>query len=238
MAGLGSRFINVGYTCPKYEIVVSGKTLFRRSIESLDNFISSGAKVFFITLKKNNASKFIEMECAAIGLKNFSIIELENLTRGQAESAYIASEWFDDNGDLLIFNIDTQINSKELRRVDIPIDVDGWIPCFDAPGDHWSFVRLGSSGFSELVSEKVRISNNASVGLYWFSSTKLFRDAFENTYLNSINPASEMYVAPLYNFIICNGSNVAIKVLSSDAVHVLGTPEEVSRFMRINEKKS
>ena len=55
-------------------------------------------------------------------------------------------------------------------------------------------------------------------------------------YLKNSNWINEMYIAPLYNALINNGKNVSIKVLPLSAVHVLGTPEEVSNFIRINEK--
>ncbi len=38
MAGSGTRFKNAGYSMPKYQITVHGKTLFEWSMESLAAF--------------------------------------------------------------------------------------------------------------------------------------------------------------------------------------------------------
>ena len=56
MAGRGSRFLQAGYKVPKYEIVVSGKSLFDWSLLSLKNFINLDTRVIFVCLKANQSS--------------------------------------------------------------------------------------------------------------------------------------------------------------------------------------
>ena len=63
MAGLGSRFLKEGYTCPKYEIKLStGKTLFYYSMLSLLSLINENDEFIFLTRKENNAIDFIIKE--------------------------------------------------------------------------------------------------------------------------------------------------------------------------------
>lgn len=38
------------------------------------------------------------------------------------------------------------------------------------------------------------------------------------------------YIAPMYNYLIQKGGEVYISVVPTEAVHVLGTPEEVKAF--------
>ena len=45
---------------------------------------------------------------------------------------------------------------------------DGFIPCFKAEGTHWSFVKLNDTGKAVEVREKERISDNCTIGLYYF----------------------------------------------------------------------
>ena len=40
----------------------------------------------------------------------------------------------------------------------------------------------------------------------------------------------EKYIAPMYNYLIQKGGEVYISVVPTEAVHVLGTPEEVKAF--------
>ncbi len=117
------------------------------------------------------------------------------------------------------------INPSDIRG-------DGWIPCFSAQGDAWSFVGLGEDGFASEVREKRRISKFATIGLYWFRSAELFESAYEEYYAHaSREEKGERYVAPLYNQLIqSKGRKVTISDIPLERVHALGTPEEVRKF--------
>lgn len=232
MAGLGKRFFDAGYNIPKYEILAGSKSLFTRSIESLRNFLSNDSNIIFATLKTNNSSEFITQECKKIGITNYKIVELNMLTRGQAETAFQTRQFWDLKDPLLIFNIDTEIDSDLIKPSDIPVNADGWIPCFAAQGDHWSFVKISSNGIAIEVAEKIRISEYASVGLYWFKSCKYFAEAFSSSFLNRAPSEGECYVAPLYNPLISEGLKVFISNLPVDSVRVLGTPKELELFIK------
>ena len=58
----------------------------------------------------------------------------------------------------------------------------GWIPCFPAPGDGWSFARLDDAGRVVELREKVRISDHATVGLYWFASAAQYCEIYRDYY--------------------------------------------------------
>ena len=224
MGGLGMRFRNAGYNIPKYEIEVKGKTLFEWSMSSLKNFFDN--QFIFIVRRQDNATDFINTNCARIGIKG-KIIELENLTRGQAETAMMALKFLEVDEPILIYNIDTYVESGHLSPE--KINGDGFIPCFIAEGSHWSFVKLDESGRAVEVREKVRISDNCSIGAYYFKSARLFEELYKKFY--SENPASsEQYIAPIYNLLIKNGGDVRIQSIDSKFVHVLGTPEEIKIF--------
>jgi len=110
---------------------------------------------------------------------------------------------------------------------------DGWIPCFDASGDKWSFVKIDEFGLATEVREKIRISDNASIGLYWFSSAALYVEAYQKYYSRTGNEVKgERYIAPLYNQLINDGLMVKISKIPSKSVHVLGTPEELNQFIK------
>ena len=108
---------------------------------------------------------------------------------------------------------------------------DGHIPCFHADGNHWSFARLDDSGNVVEVREKVRISDNCTLGAYYFSSARLYRELYEEFYSDdSQMEKNEKYIAPLYNLMIEKGMPVTISIVDAAKVHVLGTPEELQVF--------
>lgn len=229
MAGLGSRFREAGYVVPKYMIDVNDKTLFQWSLESIASY-KAGIHVF-ICLQMDNASAFIESQCTKLGIEHFTIIELAALTSGQAETAMLGAEHVPENEPVAIFNIDTHVASG-LKYYNGA--ADGFIPCFGALGDHWSFVRMDVGGSRALeVREKQRISRHATVGFYWFRSAGLYKKLYETYYckVGSSNfERGEAYIAPMYNQLIHSGGLVEIEDYDLKDIIPLGTPLEVDAF--------
>lgn len=235
MAGLGSRFQKAGYKEPKFMVEVKGKTLFEWSILSLTDFNKQpNVKYIFIVRKELNARNFILEQMKKFGNFNIEIIEIDYLTDGQATTAVLAEPYWRANEEMVVYNIDTYIEPGTMKYSDI--SGDGFIPCFNAPGDHWSFVKLDSEGNAIEVREKQRISDNCTVGLYYFKSCQLYKDLYEEYYSNDKNLENgEKYIAPLYNHMISKDLTVRISLIPADAVHVLGTPEEVETFRNASQ---
>ncbi|MEJ3718858.1 glycosyltransferase family 2 protein [Paenibacillus polymyxa] len=233
MGGMGSRFLKAGYTLPKYMIEVKDKTLFEWSIISLGNFINENNKFIFIVKKEDNAVEFVLEKCGFLGINAPHIIEISALTDGQATTALLAKEYWDTDKALIIYNIDTHISPYALNPRDI--EGEGWIPTFNGKGQSWSFVKINEVGDGTEVREKQRISDYATIGLYAFSSAGLYEKLYSQYYSNGTNiEKGEKYIAPIYNQLIQNGGKVRIKQLPVEAVHVIGTPEELIDFRNNN----
>lgn len=232
MAGRGSRFQQAGFTQPKYEIVVHGRSLFYWSLHSLHNFIDAHTQVIFVCLAEHHAGPYIAAQCAQLGITHYQVLEIDQVTDGQATTAYLTRElWDDPEAALLVYNIDTFVEPQALHPQQIRAGADGWIPCFQVPGSHWSFVQLGADGWACAVAEKQRISDYASIGLYWFARASSFVDAYQRHFADPANlVAGERYIAPLYRQLIENGAKIAIADLAPSMVHALGTPAEVAAF--------
>ena len=232
MGGLGSRFRKAGYTVPKYMINAKGKTLFEWSMISLEGYRDMADKYIFIAMKdeSNDVETFIKDRCKELKIDEPRIILLDYLTDGQATTAMLAEKYWDREHSLLIYNIDTyveagEMNSKELKG-------DGFIPCFKAAGDHWSFVRLDEKGRVAEIKEKKRISDHCTLGAYYFKTCGLYEDLYNEYYGNKDRELvnGEKYVAPLYDFLLSKGGEIYISDIDPDKVHVLGTPEELHEF--------
>jgi len=232
MAGRGSRFYEAGYTVPKYAIEAHGRTLFEWSMLSLKNFIDADSRIVFVCLKENDSATFVRAQCARLGLADVHVLELDEITDGQATSAYVSRHLWREGDPLLVYNIDTYIHPRALHPGQIAADSDGWIPCFQVPGEHWSFVATGPDGWANQVAEKTRISGNASVGLYWFRTAAEYVTAYERFFAAGNGLVKgERYIAPLYAQLIGEGKKISIADLPVGDVHVLGTPAELKVFL-------
>lgn len=231
MAGLGTRFKKAGYDMPKYEIEVKGRSLFAWSMESLAGYYSKDNDYYFIVRREDNAHDFItgQWETISGSAENAHVIEIDHMTDGQATTAMLAAPFWNKDDSLLIYNIDTYVEAGQMRSEDI--EGDGFIPCFNAPGDHWSFVATDEAGDATQVREKMRISDNCTLGAYYFSSCALYERLYGEYYSDPANmEKGEKYVAPLYNYMIKLGMKVRICLVDEKSVHVLGTPEELQVF--------
>lgn len=229
MAGIGMRFKKAGYPMPKYQIIAHGKTLFEWSMESLAAFRRKEDTYLFILRKEDGASDFIREKCLKMGISGVRIIELEEMTDGQATTAMLGAPYWEKESPLLVYNIDTYVEAGEMRPEQFC--GDGFIPCFCGEGDHWSFVRLDEDDKAVEVREKIRISNNCTLGAYYFKTCRLYEDLYNEYYSESSNmEKGEKYIAPLYNYLIEKGKEVRISVVDAEKVHVLGTPEELDYF--------
>ena len=230
MAGLGSRFRKAGYACPKYMIEAKGKTLFEWSMDSLVGYNNHVSKYVFVVRKEDNTEAFIKEKMLIYGISNVEVIGIDYLTDGQATTCMLAIPYCDPGKSILVYNIDTYIEPYEMKYEDI--SGDGHIPCFHADGDHWSFVKLDEFGRAVEVREKKRISDNCTLGAYYFSSANLYKSLYEEYYKDDRNlEKNEKYIAPLYNFMIEKGMSITISIVDNKKVHVLGTPEELQIFL-------
>jgi hypothetical protein len=230
MAGAGSRFAEVGYTVPKYEIEVHGRTLFAWSMESLRSFIASGSPFTFVARDHPDVESFIAAQCDALGIRQYRTVMLDAITDGQATTAMLARDvWDDMSRPLAIYNIDTYVNPIAMPVTGIR--GQGWLPCFPGEGDKWSFAAADTRGRVTQVREKNRISPHATVGLYWFDSFKRFAKAYHRYYSDAEHvEARERYIAPLYNQLMKENAEVYIHEIPAEHVYPLGTPEDVIRF--------
>lgn len=232
MGGLGARFRKMGYEVPKYMIAAKGRTLFEWSMRSLEGYRGDVSRFIFVAMAdgKTDVKGFIDEKCRELGFENCHVIILDYLTDGQATTAMMAQKYWNLEHALLIYNIDTYVESGEMNSNELK--GDGFIPCFQAEGDHWSFVRLDDDGKVVEIKEKKRISNYCTLGAYYFKSCRLYKELYDEYYNGTHELVNgEKYVAPLYDYLLSKGGKIYISDIDPEKVHVLGTPEELQKFL-------
>lgn len=232
MGGLGSRFRKAGYSMPKFMIEAKGKTLFDWSMLSLEGYRAAAKKYIFLVKEDSDfdVQQFIKEHCRLLNISNYDIVLIDHLTDGQATTAMLAKPFIDLDDGMLIYNIDTYVEPGAMN--DSELKGDGFIPCFEGEGDHWSFVLLDAEGKAAEVREKQRISKYCTLGAYYFKSGALYEKLYNEYYSDPGNIVNgEKYVAPLYNYLIQKGGEVYISNVNKKCVHVLGTPGELKEFI-------
>jgi hypothetical protein len=171
-AGHGSRFCRSGIKPPKPLIRVRGRELLLWSLSSFT--IGSGDNLYIVTLcdhqVRSRLDKFIQILYPDT---NVQWLELDTALDGQLLTTVEAIQRFSINGPLIVHNCDTYHDATKTNFQSLLLDSPCFcvIPCFDGEGDHWSFALPAKENpnYAEEVVEKVRISENCSVGTYGFS---------------------------------------------------------------------
>lgn len=225
MAGKGSRFRAVGIDTPKHRISIDGRSMFEYAMSSLRDFFDED--FVFVCLDAYDDRPFLTEKCSSLGIENFDIVELSEVTDGQATTVREAAPYVDADEAVAVYNIDTYIEEGALRKADVR--GDGWIPVFRAPGERWSFVATDEAKATD-VAEKERISELATVGLYYFDRWADYDAAYRAEADTVADRYGEKYIAPLYGWLIDEGYDVYTTEVSPEDVHVLGTPEDLTEF--------
>lgn len=229
MLGKSSRFFNSGYLLPKYQLPIGSKSLFERSVRSFERLFFN-THFLFLVRSDFGAKEFVTNELIKLGIKDFRVIEFQTETRGQAESVMLGTLDYHDDNPLIIFNIDTIRDSFNLPK-DSDFG-DGFLEVFNGVGDGWSFVKAGLDGAVIETSEKKRISNLCSNGLYGFRRIGDFRSAFLQYDLQKMNVNGEIYIAPLYNLLIKKGANIRYRLVDDSKIHHCGIPEDYETVVK------
>ncbi|MFK7851860.1 MAG: glycosyltransferase family 2 protein [Akkermansiaceae bacterium] len=227
MAGRGSRLAEEAL--PKPLVEVAGKPLFAWSTRWIEQLESPN--IIVIALEEHE-ERFSIREKIAEHLPNATCLLIPDVTAGQLCTVLLAEHLMDSSKPLLIAPCDTAVEGLLPIPDSLPSSdresVKGLISVASMPGDRWSFADCDANWNVSRVTEKVRISDWASTGLYYFSDTSSFlRDAKSMVEENE-RTGGEFYVMPLYNRMLARDERV--KGVPVKKMHDLGTPEALTAF--------
>ena len=221
MAGRGSRFLSEGFDIPKPLLKVVGIPMVIRALSSLRR--NNNIRLIVVALEEHDASFQLHELFKNYGYE-IELVLIKNVTRGQLCTVLCAEHLITENTSLLVVPSDTYVDSNILDEIESLEDgVAGLISVYNLPGDRWSFARTDDYNNVVEVAEKVRISNFASTGLYFFSDSEIFFKYSNEIILNNELTSGEFYVIPVYNKYIKNGEKVRISL--ARAVYDMGTPD-------------
>lgn len=228
MLGLSRRFFEAGYTLPKYQLEIAGQSVFALALQSFRHYFSI-EEFLFIVRSDFMAADFVAQQARHLGILHYRIVTIAQNTAGQAETVFLGVQDTHSDTPLLIFNIDTI--RHDYRKPPWIDECDGYLEVFVGEGDHWSFVEPGPSHSVLSTTEKNRISNLCSNGLYYFRSRALFDSVFLHAKTHQQQVHGEYYIAPLYNTVITNGGKVRYVLVPDSQLDFCGTPAEYEALL-------
>ncbi|ADU36046.1 glycosyltransferase family 2 protein [Variovorax paradoxus] len=223
MVGKSRRFTEAGYALPKYRLPLHGETVFFHVVKSFEHYFEDDL-FLFVVRRDHDVAGYLKQELKNLGVKEFRIVELDGDTLGQADTVHQGLRQVDAGDALYIFNIDTI--RPGFRKSALAAGAQGYLEVFEGEGEHWSFVEPGPDRTVRRTTEKERISNLCSDGLYHFADARVFDEAFEHQRAGKLMNRGEFYIAPCYNALIAKGARVVYELIDRSEVVFCGNPQE------------
>lgn len=228
MAGIGSRFANAGYSFPKPLIAVKNmndKPMIQVVVENLN----IDARHIFVVMAKDS-DKYNVPQMLSVISPGCKVVIQPHKFDGAVLSTLLAKEDINNDQPLVIANSDQfmEWNSNEFMYSMTNNNIDGGILTFKNSHPKWSYAKVGPDGFVSEVKEKQVISDDATVGIYYWKKGSDYIKYAEQMVAKDIRFNNEFYVAPVYNEAIADGKK--IKIFHIDKIWGLGTPEDLTYF--------
>jgi HAD superfamily hydrolase (TIGR01509 family) len=230
MAGAGSRFQQAGYTFPKPLIEVNGKPMIQVVVENL----GFEARYIFVCQKAHREQYHLDTMLNLIA-NDCVVVEVDGLTEGAACTALLAEQFINNDNPLFFANSDQYVewNAAEFMYRMQESQADGGIVTFKATHPKWSYAKVDEAGFVTEVAEKNPISDNATVGYYYWKHGSDFVKYAHQMIEKDIRVNNEFYVCPVFNQAIEDGKKVRIS--EAQKMWGLGTPEDLTNYLEHNK---
>ena len=227
MAGAGSRFEQAGYTFPKPLIEVNNKPMIQVVVDNLN--IDAN---YIYVVQKSHRKKYNLDTMLNLITPGCKIVEVDNLTEGAACTALLAKDYINNNTPLFFANSDQFVewDSNEFMYKMNETNADGGIVTFKATHPKWSFAKVNPhTGLVEEVAEKNPISDDATVGYYYWKCGSDFIKYAEQMIEKNIRVNNEFYVCPVFNQAIEDAKE--IRIFNVKKMWGLGTPEDLNYYL-------
>lgn len=229
MAGAGSRFAEAGYEFPKPLIDVNGKPMIQAVVDSL----GINATYTYI-VQEEHFNKYNLGYVLSLITPNCNIVKINGITEGAAITCLMAKEFINNEQPLIMANSDQIVDwdSREFIYDLYVKNADGGIATFKSTHPKWSYAKIGPENTVTEVAEKKPISDNATVGIYYWKHGSDFVKYTEQMIKKDIRVNNEFYTCPVFNEAIEDGKR--IYALPVNKMWGIGTPQDLETYLKNN----
>lgn len=230
-AGQGKRFSEVGYQHPKPLIDVNGKPMIQLVLENIN-----GIGRPLLLMQKKHIDQYCVNDIFKFIKPSAEVIPVDGLTEGAVCTVLLARDFINNESELVIANSD-QLVDTDLEEFIADMrsrSADGGMMTFKDIEPKWSYAEYDESGKVSRVAEKEVISDQATVGIYYYKRGSDFVQYAEQMIRKGIRVNGEFYVCPVFNEFIQDNKKILIYEIEKSHMHGLGTPEDLQRYLELN----
>lgn len=221
MAGLNTRFHNVGFDIPKYLLPWNNSVIIFDILKNL-----TADNVYLIAHQRDEYfKKELIKAINPLGLSKKNLFYIGD-TDGQAQTAKIGLQSINTNNEPVFFhNADTILINRKLSKVSNHLSkkFTAYIDIFYGDSKKYSYVEISEDNLVKDIKEKKVISKFASSGLYGFQNKEIFLKYYKKLEKKE----GELYISDVLKKMIQFEEKIFTnKIFKKDKTIVLGSPEE------------
>ena len=222
MLGEGSRFIKENYPLPKQLLPLTPNH--NCLTYSLTNISCRFEDMIFL-VRDDVCNQYQLDTFISTHYPGAVVVPLKVRTRGTLETVMLAAQYVDPAEPVFIHTLDIHseptINCYQDPTDGIP---GGAVFTIKANSSAYSYVSYDSNDNIIKTAEKEVISDQAAVGIYYFSSFDILLRSAERMVSNNDTTQGEFFLCPVYNYVISDGFHV--RKIEMDIFSAFGTPLE------------
>ena len=191
----------------------------------------------FIILKSHDRKYGVKKRMLRI-MPEARYLLIDHKTQGAAETALMARPLVSEDEELIITDADQYyVVSKfeKARKMSLARNYIGIISTYLSVNPAYSYIKKDKNNFVTLTREKELISNEAAIGMYYFTKSKYFMQGVKSMLKKKKLSKNEYYVCPVYNEVLTFGKVITV---NADFWMTMGSPDEVNRFYRQLQRPS
>jgi hypothetical protein len=206
-------------------------SLIEKIIQNTSKFLN--VKYSFVFLE-NESQKYHLDKIVSLIAKDSKCVLVPDHTQGSACTALICASQLDQEGELLI------ISANELVDLDLTSVVDNFKErkldagtlIFRSLNPRYSFVSLDQYGFVKQTAQKEPISENATVGIFWYAKTSDFVNGAKNLIRKDAKVDGKYFVAPVFNELVLRHKKIGVVKLPLEKYTPLKSEQQIDLFQR------
>tara|TARA_B100001564_G_scaffold123918_2_gene103458 strand:- start:4083 stop:4907 length:825 start_codon:yes stop_codon:yes gene_type:complete len=236
MAGLGQRFIDVGYKNPKPFIWVDDDYI----ISKVVNMFEENDEIIFICNERHLRDTDMHDRLRRLHKKS-KVVSVPEHNRGPVFTMIPYMDLIDDEEQVIVCYCDNPYlwDYDKFKEWVGSTKVDGCVLTHTGFHPHrlastyMAYCKMDGNSMVEIKEKEPYTDNHweehASTGTYYFRKGSYIKKYFQETIDKEIKHTNgEYYVTLVYNLLIKDGLNVGI--YDTDFVTVFGTPSELENY--------
>ncbi|WP_295157675.1 hypothetical protein [uncultured Brachyspira sp.] len=221
---------------PIYMTEINQRMILERLID-FAKYINPKQSIFCI--RENDIKNFYVDEIIKRKIEDAVIINIRGNTKGAVCSSLLASEYIDNDNELLIAAINdfTDENWIDIINYFRENNYDLGIVSFNSIHPRYSFAILDNNGEVIEISEKKPLSNNALVSFYYFKNGYEYIKSSQNVIRKDSPINNCFYLSQVVNEMILEQKRVGLYKIDNSKFHPLKNETQLAQYiLELKEK--